>query len=247
MALFGGRDRSVLLAVTLLAAIAAVCVGLGRWQWHRAAESRALAAQFAAADEAAPRPLPPADEDLARMRYHRVQVGGRFEPELQFLLDNRVHEGAAGYEVLTPFRVADTDRLLLVNRGWIRADPDRSRLPDVAVDTRERRLIGRIDILPRAGLELGGGGAPPGGGLGVEVVSYPSAAELAARLGRATFGYQLLLDPNEPDGFVRDWRVGALPPERHVAYAGQWFLFAATALAIALGIIVRTQRSKALS
>jgi cytochrome oxidase assembly protein ShyY1 len=42
--------------------------------------------------------------------------------------------------------------------------------------------------------------------------------------------YQLLLDDAAPDGYARNWRAPGLEPERHLSYAGQWFLLAAGAL-----------------
>ena len=36
-----------------------------------------------------------------RWSWDRVEVEGRWLPQRQFLLDNRTHEGRAGYEVLT--------------------------------------------------------------------------------------------------------------------------------------------------
>ena len=74
------------------------------------------------------------------------------------------------------------------------------------------------------------------------VVQFPTAEELAAQLGEPVLEYQLLLDPGEPDGFVRDWQAPGLPPERHLAYAGQWWLFAAGGWAAAVVVILRTLR-----
>jgi surfeit locus 1 family protein len=44
----------------------------------------------------------------------------------------------------------------------------------------------------------------------------------------------LLLDPDQPDGFVRDWPrpTGGLAPALHLGYALQWFAFALIALVL---------------
>jgi surfeit locus 1 family protein len=42
----------------------------------------------------------------------------------------------------------------------------------------------------------------------------------------------VLLDANEPEGYVAQWQAPGFPPLRHVAYAVQWF-----GLALALVVI----------
>jgi cytochrome oxidase assembly protein ShyY1 len=37
----------------------------------------------------------------------------------------------------------------------------------------------------------------------------------------------VLLDPGEPDGYLRQWQPPGFPPVRHIAYAVQWFSLAA--------------------
>ena len=53
-------------------------------------------------------------------------------------------------------------------------------------------------------------------------------------------GYQLLLDPEREDGFLRDWRPVIMSAEEHVAYALQWFGFAMTLTIIYVAVNFRT-------
>jgi len=55
---------------------------------------------------------------------------------------------------------------------------------------------------------------------------------MRANLDYPIAGYQLLLDPDAADGFARAWQPQVMTPEKHIAYAVQWF-----GLAIALFII----------
>jgi surfeit locus 1 family protein len=118
-------------------------------------------------------------------------------------------------------------------------------LPDVGVGDGARRLAGTIERLPRPGLRLGGGESPSERAKGPVVVQYPTAAALERLLGEPVLDYQLLLDAAEPDGYVREWRAPALPPERNLAYAGQWFALAIGAVAAALVMAYRTTRRTA--
>jgi surfeit locus 1 family protein len=226
-------------AIVGLIVLAGTCSFLGVWQYRRAAESRAVTARFAAAAEEPALDAAPAEltDDL---RFRRLAVSGRYIPKPQFLLDNRVHDGVAGYDVLTAFDLAD-GRTLLVNRGWVEANPDRSLLPDVQIDADERTVRGQLERLPRA-LRLGASFPAAAARAPVIVVVSPSAEELGAELRARPLDYVLALDAGEPDSFVRDSAPAVLSPERHLAYAGQWLLFALGALGAAVAI-VRSARS----
>src|SRR5690606_9125464 len=89
------------------------------------------------------------------LRYRKVAATGRYVPDRQILLDNVVRDGMAGYYVLTPFAPDGGGPWVIVNRGWVRADFDRSVLPDVTVDGTMRSIDGVLDRLPSPGLRLG--------------------------------------------------------------------------------------------
>jgi surfeit locus 1 family protein len=224
----------------LLVALAGSLMGLGFWQLGRADEKARLAAEFAASAALPALTEMPDASDEAAYHYRRLEVRGRYDSEQQILLDAMTYQGQAGYEVLTPFRPIDSRRWLLVNRGWIPAAPDRSQLPAVAVDTAVRTVVGRIADLPRPALRLGSAGAASAAPL--QVLLFPTLAELGERLGRPLVGYQLWLDASEPDGFTRDWSIGGLPPTQHVAYAVQWFALAALVTVAGLVGAVRALR-----
>ncbi len=199
-------------AIVGLTLLAALFGSLGAWQLRRADENRALAEQFAAGGAAPLADLPAALTDANR--FHAVEVRGAYAAAPQFLLDNMLHDGVAGYHVLTVLRVEGLARRVIVNRGWIGGGSDRRTLPDVSASTEPRLITGRIERLPQPGIRLG---EPPVLASvpmteSVAVVEYPTMAELAARLGQPLFDYQLLLDPAESGGYARDWqRPGRRP------------------------------------
>lgn len=217
--------------MTILAIVSiAAFIGLGRWQWGRGVEKAALWTAFASqsmSDAQAAR-----GADLGRLpRFAAVSLRGRYEPERQFLLDNRTHEGRAGYEVLTPF-VLDDGTLVLVNRGWVPFGGFRDRLPDIGFDPGATRDVrGRLDALPSAGLAVGRS-QPTSGEAWPKVTSFPQMGELASALGQELPPQVLLLDAQAPWGFVREWRPPGMEPERHYSYAIQWWSFA-----LAVGVL----------
>jgi surfeit locus 1 family protein len=213
-------------------------VSLGRWQLERAEVNRVIEERFDRADR-----LPALDEpvdgvDAQAERYRRIMLSGRYESDVQILLDNMTRGGQAGYEVLTPFAVEGSDRRVVVNRGWAPASWNRDELPDIALAERATTLRGRIDRLPRAGLSLGE--APVSGDRHAVVMSFPDFADLETALGRKLYPFQLLLDPDSGPGFVRDWTAPRGLADRNLAYAVQWFALAALALVIAIGAAVRS-------
>lgn len=226
-----------------LAAIGVLCASAGVWQLRRAATSEAALEQFASGGSETVLVRPPAElreED----RFRRLELRGTYVGEPQFLLDNMLHDGVAGYHVLTALRVPDQRELVLVNRGWIAAGGDRRELPEIGVAQEPRSVSGRLERLPRPGLRLGETGEGEGSAAPVVVLQYPTAAELARRLGEPVFDYQVLLDAEAADGYVRDWRAPVLSPERHLGYAGQWAVFSVGAFAVAIVLAVRTVRRR---
>ena len=219
------------LTVLLLAAF----VSLGRWQWGRAAHKEALAREFAAGS-ATVQPLGGRSTQVLA-RYAQVSVQGEWDATRQFLLDNRIRDGQAGYEVLTPLRLAD-GRWLLVDRGWLPFGGYRDRLPEVAAGLPAGPVTvrGRIDALPVAGI-ASGRAAPALQGAWPRVTSFPQPTELAAALGGVRLEPQvLLLDAREPAGYRRDWQPFVRGPEQNISYAFQWWSFGVLLLVLFVGL-----------
>jgi surfeit locus 1 family protein len=217
-----------MIALTLLAVFGFIRLGL--WQWHRADAKRNIAAAFEAGN-AGVRDLG-GDTTAALPRFTQVRVHGRYDGAHQFLIENLSHDGQPGYEVLTPL-VLDDGRTLIVNRGWTPLTASRRQLPQIALEpgVADLTLTGRLDALPVAGIALGR--QPPGPDAPwPKLTSFPTMADLSDALGRPLEARQLLLDAREPLGYVRDWHPTGFGPERHVAYAVQWWGFAAVALVL---------------
>jgi surfeit locus 1 family protein len=222
------------LSLFVVVVLAAVFVRLGFWQWDRGVQREAQWAQFAHGTDQllelgtrAPSGLP---------LYQRVSVSGALDGGHQFLLDNRVFHGRAGFEVLTPLTRSALPTLL-VDRGWVPFGGLRTQLPDVTLEAAGAvTLTGRIANLPSAGL-ASGRAAPAPGGAWPKVTSYPRVDELAAALGAPVSPRILLLDPHSPYGYERDWQPPGLPPLRHFGYALQWWSFAV--LALVAWVVVR--------
>lgn len=216
-------------------------VSLGTWQLWRAEQRAASFDRFAQAGERSALTVPIDAGQFEEYRYRWLELRGRFLSTRQILLDSMTHEGRIGYQVLTPFQLDGNEPWLLVNRGWIPADPERLQLPVVDVSEETRVIRARIDALPRPGLTFRDRGVSAGDW--PQVLLFPNFAELEMRLEHSLRHYQLLLSPVAADGFVRVWQPRAMPPERHIGYAIQWYSFAFVLGVIGTVLWWRTRRN----
>ena len=235
-AAFSRRLRPV--AVPTVAALVAVVLFIyaGNWQRGKMEQKTALRAQFDAGAVTAAVPLP----DTAAWeswRYRAVSATGRFDASRQILLDNKVHAGRVGFDVVTPLRL-DDGRVVLVNRGWVRGGASRADLPAVPPPPEHVVVQGRINLPTTAYLELSRG-APTGmvwqnldpsrfaqvTGLPV----LPVVVEQTAPLHAAD-----LLQRNRA---VPDFGIG-----KHRVYMLQWYAFATLAAGLWLFFTWRRRR-----
>ncbi len=219
----------------LVSAVFAGLCALGVWQWQRAEQKRVMEAVARAAERQPPVALPLDRADYRPLRQRVVQVRGHYDVRHQFLLDNQVRSGRAGYDVLTPLLLPD-GRAVLVDRGWLAQGPRRSLLPDVSVRAGERTVQGRVHVPWGQAFRLGEDDAT---GAWPRVVQAIDFQRLARDLGRPLVPAVIRLAPGEPEGYRRDWpRVTGITRQRHLAYAVQWF-----GLAVAwLVLVIHYQR-----
>jgi len=204
----GYSFRPRLWALALAAAACAAGIALGNWQSRRADEKHALAEHV-----------------------QRIMVAGEFLPERSLLLDNKMRGGRAGYEVVTPLRLAEGIHVL-VNRGWVVAPPRREQLPEVATPAGRVRVEGVVlTRLPRA-LKLG----EPAKG---RVRQSVDLKEFAAESGLALQAFVIEQHSDTRDGLARDWPPPDAGVEKHQAYAFQWYSLAALAVVLALVLSFR--------
>jgi len=237
---FGGRVFAPSAGFTVVALVlCALFVRFGAWQWHKGMQREQEWTRFARGADQVIALGARAVSDVPL--FQRVSVTGRLESARQFLLDNRTYRGRAGYEVLTPLTRAGA-AVLLVDRGWVPFSGSRARLPDIAFEAAAPvTLSGRLAELPSPGLARGRS-APDARAPWPKVTSYPRAAELGAALGAPLAARILLLDPQAPFGYVRDWQPPGMAPLRHLSYAIQWWSFAT--LALIVWALVSTRRTQ---
>lgn len=228
----------------LSAAVAAVVlfIGLGMWQLERARVKGDLVAALERGERMPATPLPADSAEFGALAFRRVRVTGELRGQHQFLLDNRIHEGRAGFDVLVPLVRGNGDTIL-VDRGWVPVTAGREPARPVRLE-----LAGEVDArgrlwLPSAGLPLGPAIAPGQSG-------WP---RLATRIDYEQFGRELgtelqpaviRLDPSLSWALESRPMEPAFGPMRHVGYAVQWFALALTVVVVTTVLWYRRRRRK---
>ena len=167
------------------------------------------------------------------VEWRRVTARGRFEPRYGVLIDNRIHHGVAGYHVVMPLAIGSGKRYVLVNRGWVAGNPDRTRLPEVRTPDAAVEITG-IAITPsRRFVELSDHVAEGKVWQNLTLERYRKAFPIALQ--------PVVVQQESPldDGLVREWDPPNLGVDMHYGYAFQWAALAATLLVIYLVTHVR--------
>jgi len=232
---FAPRPWAVVATIAALAAF----VSLGWWQIGRGREKQAMIESFQRGTQSSVELQGGITVDELP-RYQHVRTEGHYQPERQILLDNMPSQaGKPGFRVLTPFKRDGSERLLLVDRGWVPLGDSRANLPPVFVSPEFRAVSGRLDELPAPGVRVGEAGVA-GDSHWPRLLNFPRQQDVERVLGTTVESRIVLLDPAAPNGYERIWRPAMqFGPERHIGYALQWFALALVALVAFITLSLR--------
>tara|TARA_R110002110_G_scaffold333755_2_gene544709 strand:+ start:289357 stop:290112 length:756 start_codon:yes stop_codon:yes gene_type:complete len=204
-------------------------IALGFWQLERAEEKAGLEARWSARQSEAPVPLSAlASSDPEQLAYRRVSLQGEFLPERYLLLDNRIQQGQFGNEVIGLLALADSDQVVLVNRGWVPSDPARLVLPEVPEPDGAVTLTGHIYVSPGKPYLLGEQQLTPPWPVRIQALDTETLAPLVATVtDAALYPHPVRIDSGQPAALTVAWQLVNASPEKHQGYAVQWFSMAA--------------------
>ena len=215
-------------------------VWLGFWQLRRADEKQRLFDAFAMAETATPFGLDEARRDETPQHYPRVSVTGRYDSLHVYLLDNQTREGRPGVVVWMIFQPDEGGPSLLVDRGFL-IQTDLANKPTIPpLSSEVATLTGLYAPPPGIGVRLGGN-TLPGQATWPKTTIRIDRDELARDSGRTLDARVILLDADPDSGFERHWKPEVMVPDKHRAYALQWFSFAIAALIIFVVVHRRRQ------
>ena len=206
--------------VTLATVITmAVTASLGFWQLDRARQKLDLQDQINRRAEL------PAWETLDLLNapdpmvgvYRPVRLRGQWLAEASVFLDNRQMATRNGFFLVTPLRLAGSQRAVLVQRGWVPRDfTERSRVPAIDTPAAEVVVEGRLAPPPGKLYQLGEAGT---GAIRQNIDLNAFAQETGLDL----LSVSVQQTGASPEGLLREWPRAALGVDRHHGYAFQWF------------------------
>lgn len=213
-------------------------IGLGFWQLHRANEKEEIQAQFDQKMTRAAQDIATIDKQASptALAFLPVAITGVIDNEHYFLLDNRVVEGKTGFEVISPLTTSQGETYL-VNRGWIAAKATRQELPDVVPIKNTITVLGYIYVPVGHAFTLG---ADEATSQWPKIISDTDITSMGKLLRQLVFPYTIRVSQELNDGLLRHWPAVNMTPEKHIAYAIQWF---AMALALIILFIASSWRA----
>ncbi len=222
-----------LFKILLVTGLLSLFIALGMWQLNRAQEKEMIRDRILVRMQ-----MPVVDLDSTAvvtddLLFRKAEARGRYLPEYQIFLDNKVYNGRAGYHVLTPLRIRGADTLLLVNRGWAPWGLDRQRAPVEEPPSGDITIVGRLAKPARAPITLGDDGTPEGF---ARVWQNFDVDRFRALSNAPVFALVMELENgSDPSDLVREWPTyDDTWIQRHQAYAIQWFGVATLLLVLAI-------------
>ena len=213
-------------------------IQLGNWQLSRADEKDARQLQL---DELAKQPVvsvPTTAITLEDLLYREVEVYGTYVADETIYLDNRTHNGVAGYHIITPLRIENSGMYVLINRGWLAMGKSREILPIVPVVEGQVNITGVVVPPTQRALELSD-----------QIVSGAVWSTLYIDRYQEQTGLTLqpiLIQQQDEidDGLIREWVRLDSGSSKNLGYAFQWYSFAVLTVIIFLVLNVKRNRTE---
>lgn len=202
----------------------AITLALGNWQLGRAAQKRELKVRIESLSAQPPINVSGAELAPQAVELRRVEARGVFDPQHTVFVDNRIRRGVPGFHVVTPLKLAGSERHVLVNRGWIAGTSERSRLPEVRTPRGEVILQGMATVPGQRVFELSQKVMEGRVWQNLTIERYRQAVPISIQ------PFAIRQDSELEDGLVREWDPPDFGIDRHYGYAFQWFALAATIL-----------------
>jgi surfeit locus 1 family protein len=217
------RNKMSFLWLVLTVLVFSALVKLGFWQNSRALEKEQRLARIEQLKSQKPLSLQQVNllavnENINDMP---VTIEGLFDEHAVFLLDNQVNKGRLGYRAYQVLMVEKYT--VLVNLGWVQGSINRQELPKIKSLSGKHTIHGNVRLI-EVGIQLQEQiFSDVQWPLRIQQVELDKFSTL---INRQLLPFVIYLDTDEKIGFEKNWQPIVMPPEKHRAYAFQWFSLA---------------------
>jgi len=229
-------------AILTLGVALPILISLGFWQLYRAEEKQVLQSEYDRRANVDPAKIEARLQKADDLRFYKVTATGYYDAAHQILIDNRTHEGQAGYHVVTPLTIKGSQTSILVNRGWVPLVENlREELPDVSPPKGLQTAIGLATIPVTGRFQLG---ELPASASPWQIVWPRLDIDNFQKLtGSQVQPVAILLEPgSKAGGYVRNWKRLDAGIAIHHGYAVQWFALALVLLIMFLLTFFRKKK-----
>jgi len=214
-------------------------IKLGFWQLDRKDEKITLIMKKAELSKS--QGIQPSDITSATESGTPVELKGAFDKKVILLLDNKILDGVVGFEVLQLFR--DLSGLnFLVNRGFVPAG--RTRLENPEIPKIEDFLGAFEGYVYRQTTNPYAIEAEEVDYNFPQIVQKEDIFDLSRKLNTEVSPFIIRMRDNQAGALPRSWQVSNIRPEKHQAYAVQWFLMSLAILMAWLSFTIRFSRNE---
>lgn len=242
-------NRTIIKIWIFALAFLPITISLGIWQLDRSAEKTLLLNTMNQRFTSLPVQMQ-SSEHMLPFKHYLLQ--GTFSGK-DYLLDNRIKDGQVGYEVLSPLYLTNRngkESFVLVNRGWIKAAKYREVLPEISSPSEQVELSGyfhetdgKVPVLREIEQDI----SWP---LRIQQTSWKQVNQqlngtlLFKNEFRLSASNELTDQSNSRVQFRLGWPKTSVLPEKHTAYAFQWFALATALLILSLSATYKLRNEK---
>ena len=240
---------------------------LGFWQLERAEQKRILLEQTSGVVLSQQNLLNSITlGDVSELNNKEVTLELTLDNRSIWLIDNKIYQGQAGYDVVVPALVGSSvthtnndsfvgksdgfvsnssvnngNAYVFVNLGWWKAPATRAELPEVILPEKVNvtGLLKTTDLEQFTLSDKTGEYSFP-----QRVQSVNAILEFHKKKTPSTSPVFLYASSNTINQHPQLYKPVVMPPEKHVAYAVQWFLLAVAAVIVFLFASLRSGSSK---
>ena len=155
---FKKYELNFTLVPTIAFIVAFICfIQLGFWQLERASEKNNINDNYTLRQDDSLINLNSTNSinNKEALLWRRTEVNGSFLNKKNIILDNQIFNQIAGFNILTPFLIKDSNYVVLINRGWQPNLARRDLIPNIQNLEGNIILKGNIAKFPTSGISLG--------------------------------------------------------------------------------------------